>query len=534
MAKAPESTDEFLDLARRSGVIDERHLDLVLKTYQKTGERPRDLSYFARMLIRDGVLTYFQADQLLRGKHRGFFLGNYRLLEKIGSGGMGQVFLAEHGIMKRRAALKILPILGQSDETVQRFFREARAVAALDHPNIIAAHDIDSIGDLHYLAMDFIEGPSLHDIVNQTGQLPFDRAANYIAQAAIGLHSIHSNELIHRDIKPGNLIVDRQGVVKILDLGLARFNEDSERLTAQLDINSFLGTADYLSPEQGIDSSKADHRADIYALGATFHFLLTGRPPFHGSTPTEKLIAHQTQKPRPVIESRPDTPRDLNDLILAMLEKNRDRRTQSAAAVVECLRPWLEKEIAPPAEKSRVRLSPLALTLPGQAPAIPAPAARAPQNGSTSAPGGLQHTPTPGATGGTSSPALQRPTVSPVLSGGQGRGTATVASLQDTEKMAGMASQTPLNLSRPKRSSAARTMRPMNSSVEISAYPAASEVQSIDTSSIGEMTLEDEAAMMPDGPLSLRGGRNRQRLQLILMMAVGGAIGIGAILLLDR
>src|SRR5262249_18975602 len=193
--------------------------------------------------------------------------------------------------MRRKDALKILPLLKAEDPAaLARFYREARAAGTLDHPNIVRTYDNGQEGDYHFLVMEYVDGRSLEVIVQKFGPMDVSRAAAYIRQAAVGLQHIHQAGLIHRDIKPANLLLDRGGTVKILDMGLVRFFQDhSDTLTQEYDPSAILGTADYLSPEQALNSHDVDTRTDVYALGATFYFLLCGRPPFDGKTVSEKL-----------------------------------------------------------------------------------------------------------------------------------------------------------------------------------------------------------------------------------------------------
>ena len=225
------------------------------------------------MLVRDGLLTHFQAEQFLQGKWRRFTIGKYKVLETLGAGGMGSVYLCEHKLMRRRVAVKVLPAAKAEDPAaLERFYREARAVAALDHPNIVRAYDIDQDENLHFLVMEYVDGASLQEIVKKSGPLDVLRACHYIRQAAVGLQHAHEAGLVHRDIKPGNILVDRTGTVKILDMGLARFFHDEEDMLTKKYDENVLGTADYLAPEQALDSHGVDIRADIYSLGATFYF----------------------------------------------------------------------------------------------------------------------------------------------------------------------------------------------------------------------------------------------------------------------
>ena len=209
---------------------------------------------------------------------------------------MGRVYLGEHTIMKRQVALKILPkTMGADPASLARFYREARAVAALNHPNIVQAYDIDQEGELHYIVMEYVEGLSIQAYIKQNGRLPWPEACTCICQAADALQHAHLAGLIHRDIKPGNLLIDKSNTVKLLDLGLAVFHEDTdeegEPLTLTNDEN-VLGTADYLAPEQALDSHNVDIRADIYSLGGTFYFMLTTSVPFpRGERGPEAVMA---------------------------------------------------------------------------------------------------------------------------------------------------------------------------------------------------------------------------------------------------
>jgi serine/threonine protein kinase len=294
-------------------------------------------------------LTHFQAEQFLQGKWRRFTIGKYKVLDRIGIGGMGSVYLCEHKFMRRLAAVKVLHVArAQDPSALERFYREARAVAALDHPNIVRAYDIDQEDGLHYLVMEYVDGSSLQEIVKQEGQLDPIRSARYISQGALGLQHAHEVAgIVHRDIKPGNLIVDRAGTVKLLDMGLARFfNDDNDLLTKKYDEN-VLGTADYLAPEQVLDSHGVDIRADIYSLGATFYFCLTARTPFgDDGTTAQKLIWHQTRRPKPVQSFRSDVPAGLIAVLEKMMAKDPEQRYQTPAEVVRALSGWIEDSAA--------------------------------------------------------------------------------------------------------------------------------------------------------------------------------------------
>jgi serine/threonine protein kinase len=237
-------------------------------------------------------------------------------------------------------------------------------VAALDHPNIVRAHDIDQDGGLHYLVMEYVDGSSLQDIVAQHGPMDPVRAAHYVAQAAHGLQHALEGGLVHRDIKPGNLLLDRSGTIKVLDLGLARFF-DSERpqdnITEQFnEKNSVLGTADYLAPEQATQTD-VDVRADIYSLGGTFYYLLTGKAPFQEGNIAQKILWHQQRHPTPVRELRPEVPEAMARVLETMMAKRPDDRHQTPLDVASALEEWTQQPIEPPPPEEMPQLSPAAM-----------------------------------------------------------------------------------------------------------------------------------------------------------------------------
>lgn len=338
------TVDQFLDLVRRSGLIEPDQLQRALQSFQRAGPAglSGDAAAVADELVRVGLLTRWQADQLLRGRYKGFFVKKYKLLNLLGSGGMSNVYLAEHLLMRRRVAIKVLPRDRVQDSSyLARFYREARAAAALDHHNIVRAYDIDNEGNNHFLVMEYVEGRDLEDIVRHEGPLDYARAAEYIRQAALGLEHAHQAGLIHRDIKPANLLLTPQEVVKILDLGLARFSEEEIASLTVAYQESVLGTADYLAPEQAVDSHRVDARADIYSLGCTLYFLLAGQPPFPEGTLPERLAAHQQKEPKDLRQLRPGTPEDLIAICRKMMAKKPEERYSSAREVADALADWL-------------------------------------------------------------------------------------------------------------------------------------------------------------------------------------------------
>jgi serine/threonine protein kinase len=346
-------------LVVQSELVAKAALDDYLARLRSADGLPADGPALAAAAVRDGLLTEFQARLLLQGRWKNFFLGGkYKVLKPLGSGGMGAVFLCEHRHMRRRVALKILPPDASSPEQVLQFQREAQAVAMLDHPNIVRAFDVDREGSLHFLVMEFIDGASLQYLVDSRGPLPVARAVNYVAQAALGLQHAHENGLVHRDVKPSNLMLDWAGTVKLLDLGLARFARMPDHLIQGNESKLVIGTADYLAPEQA-RSAAVDGRADVYALGAVAVFLLTGKTPFDGGSVAQKLMRHQTETPARVTEARPEVPAGVADVIARMLAKDPGGRPQSPARVIAELRPWVTDVPAPtPDEMPPVRFAP--------------------------------------------------------------------------------------------------------------------------------------------------------------------------------
>jgi tRNA A-37 threonylcarbamoyl transferase component Bud32 len=381
----PSSVEELLQLIRKSGMVDEQKLGAYLQKRQFARGLPGDPRQFADGMVRDGVLTHFQSEQFLLGKWRGFTIGKFKLLERVGVGGMGQVFLCEHMFMRKRVAVKVLPpAKADQPAALGRFYREARAAGGLDHPNIVRTHDIDQDGNLHFIVMDYVDGPNLLDVVKKFGPMDLRRAASYARQAALGLDCAFRNHLIHRDIKPGNILIDRKGTAKILDMGLARFlNDAADQLTVKYDDKVVLGTADYVAPEQVANSHSVDIRADIYALGATLYFLLAGHPPFPVGSVSQKLLWHRTKDPTPIRQIRPEVPDALAALVGKMMAKDPKARYQTPAQVAAELEQFLTEPVPPPSEEEMPALSAAAAEGMGQEAGAEPVAAGAPAAGAT-------------------------------------------------------------------------------------------------------------------------------------------------------
>lgn len=339
MPAPPRTGDAVLELVRKGELADD---DVLTSFLQQSGPLPSTADDTATRLVQAGVLTPFQARLILKGKYKGFRLGAYKILNQLGVGGMAQVYLAEHVRMHRKVAIKVLsPRYALDPAVVEQFYREGRALAAVDHPNIVRAYDIACDKDTHYLVLEYIEGQTLAGrLAEAGGRLPVAEVCGYALQAAAGLEHAHQIGLAHRDINPNNLLVDTAGVVKILDLGLARFFQSGNAsLSGQTDAGRVMGTADYISPEQLVDCAAADHRTDIYSLGATLYHLLTGQPPFTGST-TAKIVAHHLHPVPTAHEVRADVPEEVSAVIAKMMAKDPAARYQSAAEVMEALLPF--------------------------------------------------------------------------------------------------------------------------------------------------------------------------------------------------
>jgi formylglycine-generating enzyme required for sulfatase activity len=262
-------------------------------------------------------------------------LGNYRLRERIGAGGMGQVFRAEHCRLRRVVAVKLLaPEWFGSEAARARFRREVETLARLRSPHIVAAHDAGESDGRDYLVMEYVEGRNLADLVREDGPLPVGRALDYLLQAARGLRDAHAAGIVHRDVKPANLLVDAAGVVKVLDLGLARRSDSAAGASDLTGPHAVMGTAAYMAPEQAVDTRRADVRADVYSLGCTLFYLLTGQPPYAGNTPLEVVIAHREQPIPSLQAARPDCPPAVAALFRAMTAKKPEDRPSSMKDII--------------------------------------------------------------------------------------------------------------------------------------------------------------------------------------------------------
>lgn len=347
---APQIAESFLQTLEQSGLIPAATISAALQRLGLPETAPGER--LAGALIAAGLITNLQAERLLAGRRRGYFIDRFKLLEILGAGGMATLYLAEEQQTGRKVALKVLSENHKSDPSMlARLQLEALAGQRLKHPNIVHTEQLgiaeDVFGETSYVVMEFVEGVNLEELINLQGRIPWARACEMIRQAALGLQHAHEKGLVHRDVKAGNLLLDHAGNAKILDFGLALIDADKtadEFSLAMIFGHSCLGTADYIAPEQSVDSYSVDARADIYGLGCTLYVALSGKLPFPMASSCEKIEGHRSRPVRPLRDLVPEVPAGVVAVVEKMMAKDPGDRYQTAAEVAAALGPFAKRE----------------------------------------------------------------------------------------------------------------------------------------------------------------------------------------------
>ncbi len=344
-----QTTRDFLNLVQRSRLLSREQIETAIE--QAGLERLPTPLDAADALVHQQVLTRYQATRLLEGRRRGLFLENYKILEILGCGGMGYLYAAEELPTGWKVAVKVLSDRHRHDKgRLTRFQLEAEAGLKLVHPNILRTRAIkrteDIYGTIHFMVLELVRGVSLFELLSiRKRTLHWRQACDVIWQAANGLHYAHEQGLVHRDVKPENVLIRADGTIKVLDFGLAMIRgSDAEYSIATILGQNCLGTADYIAPEQSMDSLEVDRRADIYSLGCTFYFLVTGRPPFTEKSNAKKLLGHRQLRPPRVSELNPKCPRKVVQIIEKMMAKQPAQRFASCQQLMRYLEPLAERQ----------------------------------------------------------------------------------------------------------------------------------------------------------------------------------------------
>lgn len=343
----------FRDSARVSGLLTKEQIAEAITAISDQPDGPpapvESISDddLASKLVDSGTLTPYQADQLKSGRTK-LSLGPYTITDWIGQGGMGQVFKAVHTMMGRECAIKVLPLHKSTPEAIENFTREIRTQAQLDHTNLVRAYDAGHDGNVHYLVTEFVPGTDLRQLVRRQGPLTMQQAANVLVQSALGLDYAHERGLIHRDVKPGNILVTPDGVAKVSDLGLAGFIHEAEEDPRA---GKIVGTADYLSPEQIQDPATITSVSDIYSLGCSLYYAISGKVPYPGGTTKDKARRHCEQTPWHPRRFNPEVSEEFADILADMMEKDPAGRIQTAAEVASRLEPWAQESAPIPSQQ---------------------------------------------------------------------------------------------------------------------------------------------------------------------------------------
>lgn len=367
----PSTRSVFRKYALLSGLVTADQLEQAVLTAGVAGETEVaaaagvttaeiDDGRVANRLVEMGILTPFQAAQIKAGRTK-FALGPYVVTDSLGQGGMGQVFKGVHQVMGRECAIKVLPLHKATGESIANFMREIRTQAQLDHPNLVRAYDAGCDGSINYLVVEYVPGVDMRRLVRRQGPLSQQQAASIIMQAARGLDYAHKRGLVHRDVKPGNILVTSHGIAKVSDLGLAGFMYDAENDPRA---GKIVGTADYLAPEQIRTPGEVAHQIDIYSLGCTLYYAICGKVPFPGGTAKDKARRHCEDTPWHPRRFNADLSEEFVEIIADMMEKDPKARIQTAAEIVARLEQFAG-EAAPITPRSGIRSPWSAPPLPG-------------------------------------------------------------------------------------------------------------------------------------------------------------------------
>jgi len=339
---------DLLSVIRSSGVLGERQL-AEIKSKVLQGDYPLDSVALAERLVREDILTSFQAKRFLSNRPHGLIVGRYIVLDRIGSGSMGRVYRAHHVMMDRVVALKIIaPEIASNERVVARFQREMKLVGRLDHPNVVRAFDADQINKVLYIVMEYVTGLSLGERLKKKGPIPVAEMIDFAAQAALGLAHAHEQGIVHRDIKPTNMLLTADRRIKILDLGLGVLMEADSSATFATADGIAVGTVDYMSPEQAC-GREVDGRSDLYGLGCSMYHLMSGKLPFPGATPIERLGKRIGGRHTPITEYLPDIPANFVRVFDKLLAHKPHERYATAAEAADALQALLRPRAKPSA-----------------------------------------------------------------------------------------------------------------------------------------------------------------------------------------
>jgi serine/threonine-protein kinase len=354
---------DLLPVIRKSGVLNDRQF-AEIKAKVLGGEYPHDSTALAERLVREKILTEYQTRRFLSNKSHGLVVGRYVILDRLGSGSMGRVYKAHHLLMDRVVALKIIaPEIVTNERIVARFQREMKLVGRLDHPNVVRAFDADQIDKILYIVMEYVPGQSLGQRLKK-GPIPPREMIDYAAQAALGLAHAHAQGIVHRDVKPSNLLLSEDRQVKVLDLGLGVLVEADSQATFATADGIAVGTVDYMSPEQALGKD-VDGRSDLFSLGCAMYHLMTGRLPYPGDSPIERLGKRISGRPVPLSEIRSDFPTSLIQVMDKLLAHRPQDRFQGAAEAAEALQALVRPRSKANPSASSATARPPALKEPG-------------------------------------------------------------------------------------------------------------------------------------------------------------------------